>query len=84
MSGGAPAVDASNHLYVLTGNGDFDASNSTAPNNDYGDSLLQLNTALQVTQYFTPSDELDDVAARPAISVPAARQSLRIFPRATP
>ena len=61
MSGGAPAVDALNHLYVLTGNGDFDAGNSTAPNNDYGDSLLQLNTALQVTQYFTPSDELDDV-----------------------
>jgi hypothetical protein len=61
MSGGAPAVDALNHLYVLTGNGNFDAGNSTAPNNDYGDSLLQLNTALQVTQYFTPSDELDDV-----------------------
>jgi len=33
-----------------------DAGNSTAPNNDYGDSLLQLNTALQVTQYFTPSE----------------------------
>jgi hypothetical protein len=60
MSGGAPAVDTSNHLYVLTGNGNFDAGNSTAPNNDYGDSLLQLNSALQVTQYFTPSDELDD------------------------
>jgi len=61
MSGGAPAVDGLNQLYVLTGNGDFDAGNSTAPNNDYGDSLLQLNTALHVTQYFTPSDELDDV-----------------------
>lgn len=60
MSGGAPAADSLNHLYVLTGNGNFDAGNSTAPNNDYGDSLLQLNAALRVTQYFTPSDELDD------------------------
>jgi hypothetical protein len=60
MSGGAPAVDALNQLYVLTGNGNFNAGNSTAPNNDYGDSLLQLNPALQVTQYFTPSDELAD------------------------
>jgi hypothetical protein len=58
MGGGAPAVDASNNLYVLTGNGTFDATSSAAPNNDYGDSLLQLNPALQVTQYFTPSDEL--------------------------
>jgi hypothetical protein len=58
MGGGAPSVDSGNKLYVTTGNGAFDASNSTPPNNDYGDSLLQMNTALQVTQYFTPSDEL--------------------------
>ncbi len=61
MGGGAPAVDSANNLYVLTGNGNFDANMTTAPNNDYGDSLLQLNTTLQVTQYFTPSDELSDV-----------------------
>jgi hypothetical protein len=61
MGGGAPAVDAANFLYFLTGNGDFDANSSTAPNNDYGDSLLQVNTSLQVTSYFTPSDELADV-----------------------
>ena len=42
MSGGAPAVDSSNNLYVLTGNGPFDANSATPPNNDYGDSLLQL------------------------------------------
>jgi hypothetical protein len=62
MSGGAPAVDSNNNLYVVTGNGPFDASNSSAPNNDYGDSLLQLSTALQITQYFTPSDEANDDA----------------------
>ena len=60
MSGGAPAVDSLNNLYVLTGNGTFDASNTVPPNNDYGDSLLQMSTALAVTQYFTPSDQLSD------------------------
>jgi hypothetical protein len=60
MSGGAPAVDSNNNLYVITGNGPFDASNGSAPNNDYGDSLLQLSTALQITQSFTPSDEAND------------------------
>jgi hypothetical protein len=60
MGGGAPSVDSSNHLYFLTGNGAFDANNATGLNNDYGDSLLQVNTALQVTSYFTPSDEMAD------------------------
>jgi hypothetical protein len=60
MGGGAPPVDASNNLYVVTGNGVFDASSSAAPNNDYGDSLLQLTPALTVAQYFTPSDESAD------------------------
>jgi hypothetical protein len=58
MSGGAPAADSNNNLYVLTGNGNFDATNATAPNNDYGDSLLQLTSNLNVSQYFTPSDQL--------------------------
>lgn len=60
MGGGAPAVDASSHLYFLTGNGGFDANNASAPNNDYGDSLLQADTSLNITSYFTPSDELAD------------------------
>jgi hypothetical protein len=60
MGGGAPAIDAGNNLYFLTGNGTFDANSTTPPNNDYGDSLLQLNPALQLTQYFTPSDELEN------------------------
>jgi hypothetical protein len=60
MSGSAPAADSNNNLYVITGNGDFDAGNATMPNNDYGDSLLQLSATLQVSQYFTPTDELTD------------------------
>ncbi len=56
MSGGAPAVDPGNKLYVVTGNGDFDAADTTAPNNDYGDTLLQLTPSLTVSQWFTPSD----------------------------
>jgi hypothetical protein len=60
MSGAAPAVDSQGRLYVLTGNGDFDAASASAPNDDYGDSLLQLSPSLQVVQYFTPSDQSAD------------------------
>ena len=60
MSGGAPAADSSGNLFLVTGNGTFDATNTTAPNHDYGDSLLELNANLGVLQYFTPSDEAAD------------------------
>jgi hypothetical protein len=60
MSGGAPAADSNNQLYVITGNGTFDATNSGAPNDDYGDSLLKLSSSLTISQYFTPSDQLTD------------------------
>ena len=55
MSGGAPAADSSNNLYLTTGNGTFDATNTTGPTNDYGDSFLKLTGGLSVSQYFTPS-----------------------------
>lgn len=57
MSGSAPAADSANALYVVTGNGGFDASNATAPNNDYGNSLLKLSSNLKVLEYFTPSNQ---------------------------
>jgi hypothetical protein len=69
MGGGAPSADASGHVYVITGNGGFDATGSSAPNNDYGDSLLQLSVApnsttpsaaFTVSQYFTPEDQQSD------------------------
>jgi hypothetical protein len=60
MSGAAPAIDEQGRLYVLTGNGAFDAESPTVPDNDYGDSLVQLSPTLQVIGYFTPSDEQSD------------------------
>ena len=60
MGGGAPAADASGNIYVITGNGTFDANSSTAPNNDYGDTFLELTPSLSVSQYFTPSDQSND------------------------
>ena len=62
MGGSAPAADSSNYLYLITGNGNFDANSSTAPNNDYGDSFLKLTSGLSVSQYFTPSDQANDNA----------------------
>ncbi|MGH8220025.1 MAG: putative Ig domain-containing protein [Steroidobacteraceae bacterium] len=62
MDGSAPAADGNGQLYVITGNGAFDATSSTAPNNDYGDSLLQLSSTLGVLQYFTPSEEQQEEA----------------------
>jgi hypothetical protein len=60
MGGGAIAADSANNLYLLTGNGAFDATTTTPPNTDYGDSLLQLSPSLSISQYFTPTDQLTD------------------------
>jgi hypothetical protein len=49
MSGGAPAFDSANNLYVITGNGDYDGIN------DFGDSMLRLNTSLVLQDWFTPN-----------------------------
>ena len=57
MGGAAPAVDAAGDLYVVTGNAGFDATAADPPNDDYGDSLLELSRDLRVLQYFTPSDQ---------------------------
>ncbi len=62
MGGSAPAADVNGNLYVLTGNGLFDATNTSGPTNDYGDTFLQLSKTLQVTSWFTPSDQASDFA----------------------
>lgn len=62
MGGGAPSVDANGNLYVITGNAAFDVTNSSTPNNDYGDSFLQLSPNLNINSYFTPSDQANDAA----------------------
>ena len=51
MSGGAPAVDSGNNLYVITGNGDYNGTT------EFGDSILKLNSTLSLTDWFTPFDQ---------------------------
>jgi len=66
MSGGAPSVDSAGNIYLITGNGTFDANNPTSPNDDYGDSLIKITPTLapdvSVTDYFTPSDQAYEAA----------------------
>src|SRR5439155_12351602 len=58
MSGGAPAADSSNNLYVITGNGSFDLSTGGS---NYGNSVLKLSTAsgISVSDWFTPFNQAD-------------------------
>jgi hypothetical protein len=53
MSGAGPASDSLGYLYLLTGNGDFDANTGGL---DYGDSFLKLagSSGLAVSDWFTP------------------------------
>ena len=64
--GGAPAADSDGNVYVSTGNGVFDANNTTLPDNDYGDSILKLQPAsgstsngenLNLLDWFTPDNQ---------------------------
>jgi hypothetical protein len=52
MAGGAPAVDSTNNMYVITGNGNFDGVTL------FGDSFLKLSTPnLGILSFFAPSDQ---------------------------
>jgi hypothetical protein len=55
MSGGAPAADSGNNLYMITGNGTYDG----AVNSDYGDTFLKLSTSggISVADWFTPANQ---------------------------
>jgi hypothetical protein len=55
-SGGGPSADSSHNVFVLTGDGPFDAYRGGA---SYSDSFLRLGTAgaLAVADYFSPCDE---------------------------
>lgn len=61
MSGSGPAADNEGHLFVATGNGNFDEDLNDVPPRDLGDSILKLNasTGLALTDWFTPNDELN-------------------------
>jgi outer membrane protein assembly factor BamB len=55
QTGDAPAIDAQGNVYVLTGNGTFDAASGGA---DYGDSFVKLaGNTLRPLDFFTPYDE---------------------------
>jgi hypothetical protein len=57
MAGAPAASDSNGNLYVVTGNGTFDANTGGS---DYGDSLIKLTpngTTFQVSDYFTPFDQ---------------------------
>jgi hypothetical protein len=56
MGGGAPAADSNGNLYLLTGNGTFDADTGGS---NYGDSTVKLSTSagLSVADWFTPADQ---------------------------
>src|SRR6266404_3328157 len=59
MSGGAPAVDASGILYLSTGNGTFDGTSGTPPNDDFGDTVMKVGTSsgLTLVDWFTPFNQ---------------------------
>jgi chitodextrinase len=63
MSGGAPAFDVDGNMFLATGNGSFDATSGVAtppaPNNDYGESFINLSpTTLAVQDFYTPSQNV--------------------------
>jgi hypothetical protein len=69
MSGGGPSADADGYVYIVSGNGTFDAGPPSAgsPSNgiDYGDGALKFampptgSTLPVVESYFTPSNQQD-------------------------
>ncbi len=55
-SGQGPVADGAGNVYVMTGNGDFNANLSGG--RDYGDSFVKFSgSSLTVTDYFTPSNQ---------------------------
>lgn len=63
QSGAAPAIDLDGNMYLVTGDGEFDAN---VGGQDYGDSILKLSLrapSLAPTDYFSPFNQrklLDD------------------------
>ena len=61
QSGGGPAADTSGNVFVITGNGSFDADTG---GQDFGDSFLKLtNGSLTLSDYFTPYNQASLSAA---------------------
>ena len=64
QSGAAPGIDAEGNVYIVTGDGTFNAASGGS---DYGDSVLKLDLIRsaqgEVVDYFTPFDQerLDEI-----------------------
>ena len=60
MSGGAPAADSANAIYLSTGNGTYDHDSTVTPNTDLGDSVMKLTTVsgLSLSDWLTPFNQL--------------------------
>jgi Bacterial Ig-like domain (group 2) len=59
QAGGSPVADPQGDIYVITGDGEFDANDG---GNDYGDTFLKLavtspSAAAEPVDYFTPFDQ---------------------------
>jgi Abnormal spindle-like microcephaly-assoc'd, ASPM-SPD-2-Hydin len=54
MSGAGIAADSQGNIYVVTADGPFDVNTGGV---DYGDSVIKLNSNLQVEDYFSPMDQ---------------------------
>jgi hypothetical protein len=55
QSGQGLVADSQNNIYFATSDATFDVYNTSK--NDYGDTLIKLNSSLQVVDYFTPMDQ---------------------------
>jgi hypothetical protein len=53
-SAGGLSADSSGNVFLITGNGTFDANTGGV---DYGDSFVRLNSTLTVQDYFSPDNE---------------------------
>ena len=63
-AGGGPAVDANGNVFLISGNGTFDESQTKSgfpSQGDFGDSFIKLagRKSLQVSDYFTPFNQAD-------------------------
>jgi hypothetical protein len=62
MAGSGPAADAEGNVYLVDGNGTFDAAlntNNFPASGDFGNTLVKIDTVagqLTVTDYFAPND----------------------------
>jgi uncharacterized protein YjdB len=75
MGSGGPVADSAGNIYISTGNGPWDPSQSA-----YGDSILKFSPTLQLLNYFTPEDygymncEDSDLASGGLLMVPGSGQ----------